>query len=130
MIFCWDCFGLDYCILIYDDFICLVFDVIGFCVFNYCFNVFYFEELILFVKQLGDVFIEIGKWISCFEIQNILVFFSKRQMMENIYFMWKVCDDIVVECKVNFCFDIDDIFNVMFNVKDFVIGKGFIDENI
>ncbi|VBB72550.1 Putative bifunctional cytchrome P450 E-class, group I:NADPH-P450 reductase [Podospora comata] len=130
MILRWDRFGPDYRISTHDDFTRLAFDVIGLCAFNYRFNAFYSEELIPFAKQLGDVLIETGKRTSRPEIQNTLAFLSKRQMMENIHSMWKVCDDIVAERKANPRPDVDDTLNVMLNAKDPVTGKGFTDENI
>ncbi|KAK0729220.1 cytochrome P450 [Apiosordaria backusii] len=130
MILRWDRFGPDYRISTHDDFTRLAFDVIGLCAFNYRFNAFYSEELIPFAKQLGDVLIETGKRTSRPEIQNTLAFLSKRNMMDNIHAMWKVCDDIVAERKANPRPDIDDTLNVMLNAKDPVTGKGFTDENI
>ena len=130
MVLRWDRFGPNRRISCHDDFTRLAFDVIGLCAFNYRFNAFYAEELIPFANQLSQVLIETGRRTNRTEIQNALAFLSKKEMMDNINSMWKVCDDIVADRRANPRPDVDDILNVMLSAKDPVTGKGFTDENI
>ncbi|KAK1754907.1 cytochrome P450 [Echria macrotheca] len=130
MILRWDRFGPETRINTMDDFTRLAFDVIGLCAFNYRFNAFYGEDLIPFAKQLGSVLRETGRRTDRLAIQNYLHFRDKKQMMDDIHAMWKVCDDIVADRRQNPRPDVDDILSVMLTAKDPVTGKGFTDENI
>ena len=104
--------------------------MIGLCAFNYRFNAFYGDDLIPFAKQLGQVLVETGRRTNRTDVENAMHFRSKKQMMDNIHAMWKVCDDIVADRKANPRPEIDDILNVMLTATDPVTGKGFTDENI
>ena len=108
----------------------LAFDIIGLCAFNYRFNAFYGENLPEFAVKMADVLIEAGKRAGRIPLENELRFLSKRKMMDQIHFMWKICDDLVADRKAHPRPDINDLLNVMLTEADPVTGKKLPDENI
>ncbi|KAJ9134022.1 hypothetical protein NKR23_g10415 [Pleurostoma richardsiae] len=108
----------------------LAFDVIGLCAFNYRFNCFYTDEPPEFATRMAETLVEAGRRTNRLTVENALRVFSKREMLDNIDYMWAVCDQIVADRKANPHPDADDVLNVMLTVKDPVSGEGLSDELI
>lgn len=126
----WDRFGPDHEIQASDDFTRLAFDAIALASFNHRFNNFYTEATHPFLTEMVDVLKEAGRRGNSSKIQTQMRFMSAARFDRNVDAMHKLCEDIVKERVANPRPEVNDLLNVMLNVKDPETGEKLDADNI
>ena len=108
----------------------LTLDTIGLCGFNYRFNSFYRETSHPFITSMTRALDEAMHQLQRLDIEDKLMWRTKRQFQHDIQSMFSLVDNIIAERKSSGNQEENDLLSRMLNVKDPETGEKLDDENI
>lgn len=113
-----------------EDMTRLTLDTIGLCGFNYRFNSFYRETSHPFITSMSRALDEAMHQLQRLDIEDKLMWRTKRQFQHDIQSMFSLVDNIIAERKSNGNQEENDLLARMLNVQDPETGEKLDDENI
>lgn len=113
-----------------EDMTRLTLDTIGLCGFNYRFNSFYRETPHPFITSMSRALDEAMHQLQRLDIEDKLMWRTKRQFQHDIQTMFSLVDNIIAERKNNGNQEENDLLSRMLNVEDPETGEKLDDENI
>jgi cytochrome P450 / NADPH-cytochrome P450 reductase len=108
----------------------LTLDTIGLCGFNYRFNSFYRDQAHPFITSMTRALDEAMRQQQRLDLQNKLMFSTKRQYKRDIQTMFTLVDKIIAERKQHGNQGADDLLSRMLSSKDPETGESLDDQNI
>ncbi|GAB6438644.1 MULTISPECIES: bifunctional cytochrome P450/NADPH--P450 reductase [Bacillus] len=113
-----------------EDMTRLTLDTIGLCGFNYRFNSFYRETSHPFITSMTRALDEAMHQLQRLDIEDKLMWRTKRQFQHDIQSMFSLVDNIIAERKSNGNQEENDLLSRMLHVQDPETGEKLDDENI
>lgn len=126
----WSRLNPDESVDVPEDMTRLALDTIGLCGFNYRFNSFYREQSHPFVSSMVRALSETMSQAQRLGIQDMLMVKSRRQLQQDLEFMFSLVDKIIAERKAHSQQEEDDLLAHMLKGQDPETGEALDDTNI